>query len=38
MEATGVYWRPVLHLLEGRCELVLANPAEVRKCPGASAM
>jgi transposase len=34
MEATGVYWRPVWHVLEGRCELVLANPTEVRNVPG----
>jgi transposase len=34
MEATGVYWRPVWHVLEGRCELVLANPTDVRNVPG----
>ncbi len=26
MEATGVYWKPVWHILEGQFELLLANP------------
>jgi len=26
MEAPGVYWKPVWNVLEGRCELLLANP------------
>ena len=34
MEATGVYWKPVWHVLEGHCELVLANAAHVRNVPG----
>jgi transposase len=34
MEATGVYWKPVWHLLQGVCELVLANSAHVRNVPG----
>jgi transposase len=34
MEATGVYWKPVWHLLEGRFELLLANPQHVRNVPG----
>ncbi len=34
MEATGVYWKPVWHILEGRFELVLANAAHVRNVPG----
>lgn len=34
MEATGVYWKPVWHLLEGTCELVLANAQHVRNVPG----
>jgi transposase len=34
MEATGIYWRPVWHLLEGRFELVLANAQHVRNVPG----
>jgi transposase len=34
MEATGVYWKPVWHVLEGAFELVLANAAHVRNVPG----
>ena len=34
MEATGVYWKPVWHLLEGRVGLVLANAAHIRNVPG----
>ena len=34
MEATGVYWKPVWHMLEGEFELVLANPAHIRNVPG----
>lgn len=34
MEATGVYWKPVWHLLEGSFELVLANAQHVRNVPG----
>ena len=34
LEATGVYWRPVWHVLDGRCQLVLANAAHVRAVPG----
>jgi transposase len=34
MEATGVYWKPVWHLLEGPFELVLANAQHVRNVPG----
>jgi transposase len=34
LEATGVYWKPIWHVLEGRCELVLANAAAVRNVPG----
>jgi transposase len=34
MEATGVYWRPVWHVLAGHFELVLANAAHVRAVPG----
>jgi len=25
MEATGVYWKPVWHILEGQFDLLLAN-------------
>lgn len=34
MEATGVYWKPVWHLLEGNFELVLANAQYIRNVPG----
>lgn len=34
MEATGVYWKPVWHLLEGSFELVLANAQHIRNVPG----
>jgi transposase len=34
MESTGVYWKPVWHVLEGRFELVLANAVQVRNMPG----
>ncbi len=35
MEATGVYWKPVWHILaEGPFELVLANAAHVKAVPG----
>jgi transposase len=33
MEATGVYWKPVWHILDGEFELVLANPAHIRDVP-----
>jgi hypothetical protein len=34
MEATGVYWKPVWHILESRFELVLANAAHIKNVPG----
>jgi transposase len=34
MEATGVYWKPVWHVLEGNFELVLANAQHIRNVPG----
>lgn len=34
MEATGVYWKPVWHMLEGRFELVLGNAQHIRNVPG----
>ena len=34
MEATGVYWKPVWHLLEEHLELVLANAQHIRNVPG----
>ena len=34
MEATGVYWKPVWHVLEGHVTLVLANAMHIRNIPG----
>ena len=34
MEATGVYWKPVWHILEPSFTLQLANAHEVRNMPG----
>jgi transposase len=34
MEATGVYWKPVWHVLESKFELVLANAAHIKNVPG----
>ena len=34
MEATGVYWKPVWHILDGQVTLVLANAMHVRHVPG----
>src|SRR6266508_1276290 len=34
MEATGVYWQPVWHLLEDAFELLLVNARHVKQVPG----
>jgi len=34
MESTGVYWKPVWHVLESSFELVLANATHIRNVPG----
>lgn len=34
MESTGVYWKPVWHVLEGSFELILANAMHIRNIPG----
>jgi len=34
MEATGVYWKPVWHILESSFELLLANPQHIKSVPG----
>ena len=34
MESTGVYWRPVWNVLEGRFEIRLANAQHIRNLPG----
>ena len=34
MESTGVYWKPVYHLLEGRFEILLVNAHHIKQVPG----
>jgi transposase len=34
MEATGDYWKPIWHGLEGDVELMLVNARHVRQVPG----
>src|SRR5215467_4271206 len=34
MESTGVYWRPVFNLLEGRFELLVVNAQHIKAVPG----
>jgi transposase len=34
MEATGVYWKPIWHILEEDFELVLANASHIKNVPG----
>ena len=34
MEATGVYWKPIWHLLEERFELIPANAQHIKNVPG----
>jgi len=34
MESTGVYWKPVWHLLEDRFEVLLVNAAHIKQVPG----
>ncbi|HEX8671211.1 MAG TPA: IS110 family transposase [Longimicrobium sp.] len=34
MEATGVYWKPVWHILEGSFEMVLGNAKQMKTVPG----
>jgi transposase len=34
MEATGVYWKPVWHVLEGSLSQILANAREIKHVPG----
>jgi transposase len=34
MEATGVYWKPVWHVLDGDFELVLGIAAHIKSVPG----
>jgi transposase len=34
MESTGVYWKPVWNILEGRLELMLVNARHIKRVPG----
>lgn len=34
MESTGVYWKPVFHMLEGRFEVLLVNAQHIKQVPG----
>jgi transposase len=34
MESTGVYWKPVWHLLDGRVGLMLVNAQHIKQVPG----
>lgn len=34
MESTGVYWKPVFHVLEGSFELLVVNAQHVKAIPG----
>jgi transposase len=34
MESTGIYWRPVFNLLEGRFEVLLVNAQHMKAVPG----
>jgi transposase len=34
MESTGVYWKPVFQVLEGRCQLLLVNAQHLKNVPG----
>jgi transposase len=34
LESTGVYWKPVHHLLEGQFEILVVNPEHIKKLAG----
>src|SRR5256712_3980916 len=34
MESTGVYWKPVWHVLDGHLQLVPPNPMHIPNIPG----
>src|SRR6478609_1880961 len=34
MESTGVYWKPIFHVLEGRFDLMLVNAGRLKQVPG----
>jgi len=35
MESTGVYWKPIYHILEGRFTVLLVNAQHLKRVPGA---
>jgi transposase len=34
MESTGVYWKPIYHVLSGTVDVLVGNPHEMRRRPG----
>jgi hypothetical protein len=34
MESTGVFWKPIDHVLEGSCELLVVNAQHIKAVPG----
>jgi len=34
MESTGVYWKPVYHVLSGDCEVIVGNPQDMKRRAG----
>lgn len=34
MESTGIYWRPIYHILEGSVTILLANARHMKQLPG----
>ncbi len=34
MESTGVYWRPIFHVLEGHVEVMVVNAGHIKAVPG----
>lgn len=34
MESTGVYWKPIFHILEGRFDVMLVNAGRLKQVPG----
>ncbi len=38
MESTGVYWKPVFNILEGRLAVMLVNAQHIKQVPGARPM
>jgi transposase len=34
MESTGVYWKPIFHLLAGDCTVWLVHPSHITQVPG----